>query len=278
MATDQLASAKFQRPQLRLGGLPVFLYHGFSASSGVEIHPRKRKYWISEIQFRGHLEQIRRGGYHVVPLREAWSDDGALLARNSPLVLTFDDGWASDYQVVYPLLLDAGVRADFFVNTATIGEQGFLSWQQIVEMQRTGMSFQSHSHDHVDLVRLPARLLEQQLRDSKRGLEDRLGCSVDFLAVPYGLLNSRVVEVARQEGYRAVCTSWSWPAWPGVRTVNRVPIYRHTTSREFSQLLAGNPVFYLARVTRWALAYMPKRLLLRFRPDQLTVCVLEEQA
>ena len=58
------------------------------------------------------------------------------------LLKTFDDGRATDYEVAFPLLLAAGVRAEFFVNTATIERAGHLTWSQIMEMHRAGMSFQ----------------------------------------------------------------------------------------------------------------------------------------
>ena len=117
----------------------------------------------------------------------------------------------------------------------------------------------------MDLVRLPLESLERQLGDLKRTLEDRLGRSVSFLAPPYGRVDRRVIDVAHEVGYQAVCSSVSWPMRPGSRIVNRVVVYRHTTGRDFSRLLEGHPVPYAARATRAALLYWPKRLLLRPR-------------
>jgi peptidoglycan/xylan/chitin deacetylase (PgdA/CDA1 family) len=191
------------------------------------------------------------------------------------VVLTFDDGRASDFEVAFPLLLEAGTRAEFFVNTAAIGRPGFLSWRQMAEMQARGMSFQSHGHDHVDLTPLPRRVVEWQLDESKRRLEDRLGSPVEFLAAPYGRLSRRVVEVAGQVGYRAVCTSRSWPARPGARLVDRIAIYRHTTPGEFSRLLGGHAIPYVIRAARATLLFAPKRLLLRRAPGRLGVQTFE---
>ncbi len=273
MATGQLAPAQV-RQHLRLRGVPVFVYHGLINSEDIEAPSRERKYWILEKRFREHLNQIRRGGFRVRRLGELWNGGRGTPStacrdrwRAPTVVLTFDDGLASHYQVAYPALLEADVRADFFVNTATVGGRRFLSWGQVAEMQRAGMSFQSHSHDHVYLTWLPVGTLERQLRDSKCRLEDRLGHSVDFLSVPYGDLNDRVLEVARQVGYQAVCNSRSWPARPCARTVNRVVVYRHTTPHDFLQLLVGDPVCYAARAARETFMYFPKRLLLRFWPS-----------
>lgn len=267
MAESQLASARYEQARLRLRGVPVFVYHGLARSDAIDASSRERKYWLRRGLFREHLEQIRSRGCQVRRLGEFWNEDTATPWRASTAVLTFDDGLASAYEIAYPLLLEAEVRADFFVNTATIGRPGFLSWAQIGEMQRAGMSFQSHSHDHVYLAWLAEGALEQQLRRSKRMLEDRLGHPVDFLSAPYGEVNSQVVRVSRQEGYKAVCSSWSWPAWPGSRVVSRVGIDRHTTPRDFRRLLTGSPLAYVLRVGRGCLIYVPKRLVLRFRPS-----------
>jgi len=268
MAAGRLAGRDLRRPPFRLGGIRVLLYHGLTASSENRAPSREGNFWISASQFRDHLNQISKGGYQLALLREVWDRLGAGDEGQPPVVLTFDDGWASDFRVAYPLLLEAGARAEFFVNTGTVGAEGFLKWQQISEMHRMGMSFQSHSHDHVHLLQLSTPLLKRQLRDSKHMLEDRLGSAVDFLSAPFGLLSRRIVQTALQEGYRGVCTSWAWPAQPGKQTIPRIAVCHRTTSSGFSRLLAGNPVWYLPRVTWSGIKYGPRRLL-RWPPTPL---------
>jgi hypothetical protein len=75
-----------------------------------------------------------------------------------------------------------------------------------------------------------------------------------------------VIHAARHLGYRAVCSSWSWPARLGAPVVDRVVLNCRTTNGDFRRLLTGSPVAYVARAARGCLMYFPKRLLLRFRP------------
>src|SRR5439155_1478693 len=119
--------------------------------------------------FGRHLAQIREAGQRVRRLYELWSGRATAPENQSAVVLTFDDGRATDYEVAFPLLLAAGVRAEFFVNTATIERAGHLTWSQIMEMHRAGMSFQSHADHHVLLPRLPERLLRNELPPAGRG-------------------------------------------------------------------------------------------------------------
>ena len=255
--------------ELTLGGTPVLIYHGLGALVPADVDDREGKYWVSPASFGRQLAMIREGGHRVVRLYDFWTDDEDERLGRPPVVLTFDDGRATDYEIAFPLLLAAGVGAEFFLNTATIGQPGHLTWDQVVEMHRAGMSFQSHAHDHVVLPRLPPQLLRDELSTSKRLIEDRVGRGVDFLAAPYGLLDRRLVDTAREVGYQAVCSSLGWPARRGGAVVNRIVVYRGTTDARFAAILGRQPSGYLPGIARTALTYLPKRVLLRLRPEQL---------
>jgi peptidoglycan/xylan/chitin deacetylase (PgdA/CDA1 family) len=264
MTTNPARSTHFRRPRWRFPGVPVFVYHGLADETETRIPTEEIKYWVSHGQFRGHLDYISRARYRVSLLKELVNGKDIGRGLRPDVVLTFDDGRASDYRVAFPNLVENGTKAEFFVNTARVGAPGFVTWREIAEMQRAGMSFQSHSHDHLDLTRLPCRELERQLKVSKQILEDRLGNSVDFVAAPYGRFNRQVLEEALQLGYRAVCSARCLPAYPGAQKLNRVVLYRDTKFRHFQGLLDREPTSYLARIARAPL-YWPNRALLWFQ-------------
>jgi peptidoglycan/xylan/chitin deacetylase (PgdA/CDA1 family) len=250
---------------VRLSGVPVLLYHGLTAGSAPPPSPwREGQYWVSAPRFAAHLHAIRGAGRATHLLRNVWHGRGA--PRPPGVVLTFDDGRASDHALAWPALLDAGFRAEFFLNTATIGQPGFLAWPQVLEMQRAGMSFQSHGHEHVDLRGLPARELRRQLAESKARLEERLGRPVDFLAAPFGLLDRRVVTAASEAGYRAVCTSRARPARPETGVIDRVAVYRATRAATLGRLVRGHPATYALRSLRALGLGAPRWMRERVRP------------
>jgi len=272
MATGELTMSRSSARGVR--GVPIFMYHVLTAPRTASRMPAVAKYCLPVATFQEHLAVIKGNGFRPTLVHTLWSQPDPAAAHHA-VGLTFDDGDVSNYTHAFPALVEADARADFFVNTATVGRPGFLNWTQIAEMQRGGFAFHSHSHDHVALVGLPHRALERQLRKSKQLLEDRLGAPVDFLAAPYGLLNRSVVRAAREVGYRAVCTSWSWPARPGARTVSRIAVYPTTTAVDFSRLLHGRASIFARRMGHTLLAHLPKRVLLRVRPRWLGVQVLE---
>ncbi len=256
-------------------GVPVLMYHGIAGPETGPVPKAEGKYWIDAPQFTGQLEKILSSGYLVAPVRDLWWVKN-YPQGSSPLAITFDDGHATDYTVAYPLLLEFGFRADFFINTAFVGSRGYLTWSQIVELQKAGMSIQSHGHEHVDLTHLSPQELSRQLGHSKRLLEDQIGRPVEFLSVPYGLVNSRVIGEALSGGYSAVCTSRPWPARMGEAEINRMAIHRQMSCKRFESLLARKIWPYAAALLRQALLYLPKQLFLRLNPGALTVQVSGE--
>ena len=240
--------------RLRVGGAPVLMYHGVGGDES--------RYTVTRAGLALHLDQMRAEGFAVRPLADVWA--GGQGAR--AVVMTFDDGRASDYTDAFPLLRERGLSAEFFVNPATMGRPGFLTWVQAREMAAAGMSLQSHSHDHVYLTRLRAGALHRQMSDSRRAIEDEVGRPPLFLAAPYGDVNRRVVDAALAAGYRAVCTSWPWPSRPRAATVSRVAVYRDTSPALLRRLLAGDPRPYVSQAARAAVVYPAKQALLRFRP------------
>lgn len=278
MAAGQLDAAPSVSAPFSLGGVPVLLYHEVVREPEEDLGRGEYKYGVTLPQFREQLGQILKLGRRVVLLRELSRGILAFADGQPAAVLTFDDGKASNYEAAFPALAKGGLCAEFFVNTSTVGTPGYISWRQIAEMHRAGMSIQSHSHDHVALSPLPRIALERQLMTSKQMLEDRLGTAVDYLAAPYGLWNQRVLDAAQAVGYRAMCNSRSWPARPGSGLVSRTAVYRHTSASDMTKLLTGHPAWYGARALREAFLYLPKQILLHFRPARLGVRVLEVQA
>jgi peptidoglycan/xylan/chitin deacetylase (PgdA/CDA1 family) len=253
------------------------MYHGLHQGkySG---DPSLAKYSVYLPRFGEQLNQIRKGEYTVASVPKLWTDPQDDVKNGRFVGITFDDGQASDYEIGVPALLRYGFRADFFINTSKIGERGFLTWQQIVEMHSVGMGIHSHSHDHVVLSRLATPALKNQLRRSKELLESHISAAVEFLAVPYGFVNRRVVTIAQEVGYKAVCHSLNWPAHPKARLIPRVAVYGETSLQEFKQLLHRQLPAYVRRAIRGGLRYLPKQLLLRYSPNRLGVRVLESRA
>ena len=117
-----------------------------------------------------------------------------------------------------------------------------LTWEQIHEMQRGGVSFGSHTLTHPAVSRLDPVALQEELRDSKSLLEERLDVPVEDFAYPFGKPADygRTSGVLARYGYRtASTTNWGINT-PGVNPyeLRRVSIGEERQLSVFAMRLA----------------------------------------
>jgi biofilm PGA synthesis lipoprotein PgaB len=192
------------------------------------------------------FEYLVSNGWHALTLDEidrAGRGEATLPAKS--ILITIDDGYASDYTRIYPLLLATRMSAVFSLPAAWIergqGPDGeaVLTWAQAREMQQSGLvEFASHSYDLHGTVRgnpqgslVPA--FWARIFDPGRGYEDdnayrnrvgadlqrsiaamtrELGRAPRAIAWPYGRYTQSVVEIAEKLGFRFALTFEPEPA------------------------------------------------------------------
>ena len=86
--------------------------------------------------FRTQLEVVKRYFNPVTSEQVVlWKQGGFPMPRN-PIVVTFDDGYLDNYRVALPVLLEAGVPADFFVCPWNIEQRRPFWWDKITYLLR----------------------------------------------------------------------------------------------------------------------------------------------
>jgi peptidoglycan/xylan/chitin deacetylase (PgdA/CDA1 family) len=189
-------------------------------------------FYIPEATFVEQLSRLREDGWQVIDL--ATFLEGLVAPSNLPeraALLTFDDGYRSMLTVALPLLLQFAYPAVLFVPTDFIGarntfdaaepEEVLCDWDDLVELERQGVSVQSHGASHQAFSELSPAEREKELRWSKMTLETGLSKRVEVFSYAYGddgvssypydddgassRARRRVSETLRQAGYRAAC-------------------------------------------------------------------------
>ncbi len=246
---------------------PVYMYHG--VGSGAELDGADRHYAVTTAAFERHLTVIRRS----VPLTRQVLDAGAITAPS----ITFDDGHVTHFTNAFPALAAADMQAEFYVNTAVIGQPGFVTWEQLKEMAAGGMSIQSHGHHHVFFADLDLQTLHLELERSKKTIEDALGEPVIVFAPPGGRYDDRVIEVARSIGYQrlAVSRPGLWRRVDDV-TIPRFPIYAQTGEQTVTSYHRAWSRDTLSAVARYRLVKAGQSLLGNQGYDRLRNSVLGE--
>jgi peptidoglycan/xylan/chitin deacetylase (PgdA/CDA1 family) len=185
---------------------------------------------ITPQDFEKQMQELKEKGITVIGMQDllAWKRGEKSIPPRCA-VLTFDDGWKSQYEVAWPILKKFGYTVTFFIYTEGVRGGHFgggeaMTWEMLAEMRDAGADIQAHSATHQDLrkpydkvakKRLSPSEYDQWLQNeivgSKQLLEQRLGIKVNCFAVPYGFYNDKIKEVCRSAGYDAVFTVYGQP-------------------------------------------------------------------
>jgi peptidoglycan/xylan/chitin deacetylase (PgdA/CDA1 family) len=175
--------------------------------------------------FEAQMKELQDKKIPVIGLQDflAWKRG----EKNIPpraAIITFDDGWKSQYEVGWPILKKYGYPVTLFIYTEGIKGMKFgggaaMSWEQLAEMRDAGVDIQAHSATHQDLRKPFDKTLKKKLSPeeyqeflhreiiaSKQLLEQKLGIRVNCFAVPFGYINDQVREFITKAGYDAVFT------------------------------------------------------------------------
>ena len=144
-----------------------------------------------------HFDVVRNSGYTLVD---------KITEEKDQIMVCFDDGWAGIYEAK-DFFIKQNVRPTIFVAVELIGKQGYLSLEQIKEMQTLGFYFESHSWSHLDLTTLNEKELRHELKDSKDQLTKMLGTDITSICYPIGRFSKMVSEKSVEAGYTEMFAS-----------------------------------------------------------------------
>jgi peptidoglycan/xylan/chitin deacetylase (PgdA/CDA1 family) len=216
-------------PTPRALTIPVLEYHDVGFGVGT--------YQVTLPAFRAQLDWLQANGYTAVTLTDlyAYMFEGGDLPPK-PVVITFDDGRASQWNAVQELNA-RGMKGVFFI----LGGGNALSDGQVRQIIAQGHEIESHTMSHPQLSRLSDAQLVYELVRSKQLLEAKYGVPIRYLAYPYGDYDNRVINATIAAGYDGALAAWGGGSWtPQKRWQEpRIIITGFATIGEFAGLVRG---------------------------------------
>lgn len=77
----------------------------------------------------------------------------------------------------------------------------FLNWDEVGELSRAGFEVSLHGKTHEKFTDLSPEELDEEFKDSKRILEERLGKNIQEVSYPYGRHNDTVLKYTQSLGF-----------------------------------------------------------------------------
>src|SRR3954466_1818921 len=185
---------------------------------------------ITPAAFEAQMQELKNKGIAVIPMQDflAWRRGEKAIPPKSAII-TFDDGWKSQYDVAWPILKKFNYPVTLFIYTEGIRPGHFsggesMSWEQLAEMRDGGVDIQGHTATHSDLRKPYDKVakkklspeeyeqwLDKEIAGSKQMIEQKLGVKVNCFAVPYGFHNDHIRDVVMKAGYEALFTVYGQP-------------------------------------------------------------------
>ena len=192
--------------------IPILMYHVIQTPDASVAFPGL---WVPPAEFAGQMHALQRAGFRAISLDQAWAywRFGAQLPPH-PIIVTFDNGYASQFTEALPVLRAMGWIAVENWQLSLHAPQG-LSPKQVRAMVAAGWELDTQGFTHADLPRLGAARLTYEVAVSRQRIQRNFGVPVNWFCYPSGHYDPRVVSMVRAAGYRGSTTvifGWGSPA------------------------------------------------------------------
>lgn len=186
--------------------IPILLYHDF-VTTVPDSDPDNFNYINTPQSYEENIKVLLENGYTFISFQELNdANNGKISLPEKPILVTFDDGYASNYEYIFSILKKYNVKVSIFVVTDKIGKEvdgkKYLSWEQCKEMQDSGLvEIFSHSKRHVFYDKLPVRQIRDDVIESYKIIEEKLGSkNLKVFAYPYGAYTKETVWTLKLNG------------------------------------------------------------------------------
>ncbi|KPK84756.1 MAG: hypothetical protein AMS27_09125 [Bacteroides sp. SM23_62_1] len=174
---------------------------------------------LSNNTFYNQLKSLLFHGVDYLNIEKAveYIENKRIPSDKCYVAFTFDDGFEECFTKIRPVLNNFGIKAGFFINPNFIdGNEEYqrnfknnivytnkqpMNRDQIMILVEEGHVIGAHTMDHIKLDIDNRDILEYQIGESKKYIEDKFKTNCDYFAFPYGRIehiNDMGVEIARK--------------------------------------------------------------------------------
>ena len=168
-------------------GILSLMYHRFN----------ENKYPSTNIQmdvFKQQIEIIRKLKYNFYDPKNLEKNFDIPKIKKE-ILITIDDAFSSFYKIAWPYLKEEKIPFILFVSTETVGKNGYMTWDQIKELEKEAKIYiGNHSHTHDYLVDFKNEDFIDDIDTASAIFKEKLGYNPIFFSYPFGEYSSLIKE------------------------------------------------------------------------------------
>ncbi len=194
--------------------VPILMYHVINPPPTGAPYPGL---YVPAAEFAAQMRALKAAGWHTVTLDqlEANWTRGVPLGPGKPIVVSFDNGYESQYTKALPVLRQLGwVGVENIQLTGLPPTQGGLTVAQVKGLISSGWELDTQGISHADLITLDRSELHYQVATARQILHRRYHVPVNWFCYPSGHYNATVVNAVRAAGFigsTTVVPGWAAP-------------------------------------------------------------------
>lgn len=238
--------------------MPVIMYHRFiQDESGKGVHGT----YLHIDMFDKHMALLKKMGFETLTFEDL--QDGRLIrrleAKKRYIMLTVDDGYVDNLELMLPVLQKYGFKAVVYVVTG----ETFNRWdvenpdnpeksvplmnaEQVKQLVASGhIEIGGHTLSHPKLDTLTDEQQRFEIVENKKALEATLGKSLTSFAYPFGEHNQASKQIAKEAGYQYAVATNSGPLafHQDPHQIRRIAIFPKTDVFGLWRKVRGNYLF-----------------------------------
>jgi peptidoglycan/xylan/chitin deacetylase (PgdA/CDA1 family) len=221
--------------------VPILMYHVIAAPPPGAPFPGL---YVEPQLFAAQMQALKNAGWHAVTPDEveAYWRGGVSMGSGKPIVISFDNGYQSQYTQALPVLRRLGWVAEENIQlTGLPPSQGGLGEEEIRALVKAGWELDTQGFSHADLIALDPAQLHYQVAVARHVVQRRYGVPVNWFCYPSGHYNAAVVAEVRAAGYTGSTTvvpGWAHPD-DDLYRLHRLRVLGGTGAAALLALLAG---------------------------------------
>jgi peptidoglycan/xylan/chitin deacetylase (PgdA/CDA1 family) len=195
--------------------VPILMYHVIAAPPAGAPFPGL---YVEPSELAAQMQALKNAGWHAVTLDQvqAYWQHGVSLGPGKPIVVSFDNGYQSQYTQALPVLRRLGWVGDENIQlTGLPPSQGGLSQAQVHGLLAAGWELDTQGISHADLITLDATQLHDQVAVARRIVQQRYHVPVNWFCYPSGHYDSTVIAAVKAAGFTGSTTvvpGWAHPS------------------------------------------------------------------